>query len=58
MKIKELKEKDIERYTLSNEYYIMDNLKNKHLTLEDACKELNNKDNIILRMFKAITKKE
>ena len=49
--------KDIERYTLSNEYYIMDNQKNKHLTLEDACKELNNKENIILRMFKALTQR-
>ncbi len=46
-----------ERYTLSNDFYIIDNNDNKHLTLEDACKELNNKEAIILRMFKALTKK-
>lgn len=49
--------KDIERYTLSNDYYIFDNQKNKHLTLKDACNELNNKENIILRMFKALTQR-
>lgn len=47
----------MKRYSLLNDHYIFDHQKDTHLSLKDVCEELNSKENVIIRLFNALTKK-